>query len=425
MEALAVRWLFPGREVTVSTPCLDCGETVSVTMRDEDVVSIDPETAVGYQLSPFVQWREGSGAFNCSRMNLFRSEEHVRRWALYSSAAEDYILPISTWLRIFSGRLFRERLAPDYLEKGSEYVVEYHDALREAGKSSPYWNFPLIADLDTLHLSRYRVVGNYTRFDPVVLNELKDARNRIVSGLEHRSGHRENHLVWAAPGSGKTYFVEQIAASLGSEVEYREVNLAKLDAQTLDRALKDAVSLEAPTLCLIDEVDAHASETWPYEVLMPYLDANLKGTAHIVYVLAGSSGFSLDGMQQRIRERTKGADVLSRLPTSNHFTIDPLGFGDRVLVALSQLHAAGAAIGHEIRVVEKLGLYYIAVKDRLASARQLQEFAAAAVERVPRGDDRVKYDHLFVPGDPENKRFWIDVSEVASDLVNAYVTVEP
>lgn len=330
-----------------------------------------------------------------------------------------------TWLRIFSGPLFRERLAPDYLEKGSEYVAEYHDALREAGKSSPYWNVPLIADLDTVRLSRYRVVGNYTRFDPVVLNELKDARNRIVRGLEHQSRHRENHLVWAAPGSGKTYFVEQIAAALGSEVEYGEVNLAKLDAQTFDQALNDAVSVEASTLCLVDEVDAHASETWPYEVLMPYLDANLKESVHIVYVLAGSSGFSLEGMQQRIRERAKGADVLSRLPASNHFTIDPLGFGDRVLVALSQLHAAGAAIGREIRLVEKLALYYIAVNDRLASARQLQEFAAAAAERVPRGDDRVKYDHLFVPGDPENKRFWIDVSNVASELINAYVTLDP
>ncbi len=64
MEALAVRWLFPGREITVKTPCLDCGESVTIKMRDEEILTIDPETAVGYQLSPFVQWREGSGAFN-------------------------------------------------------------------------------------------------------------------------------------------------------------------------------------------------------------------------------------------------------------------------------------------------------------------------------------------------------------------------
>lgn len=357
-------------------------------------------------------------------MNLFRSEEHVRRWPLYSSAAEDYVLPISTWLGIFSGRLFRERLAGDYLERGKEYVAEYHAALKEAGKSSPYWNYPLIAELDTVRLSRYRVVGRYTRFEPTVLNELKDARNRIVSGLEHHSRHRENHLLWAAPGSGKTYFVEQIAASLGSDAEYHEINLAKLDERGFDAGLKTATGSSKPSLCLIDEVDAHSSEPWPYEVLMPYLDANLNGSSHIVFVLAGSSGFSLEGMKQRINARPKGADVMSRVPNMNQFTIAPLGFGDRALVALSQLHTAGTEIGHEIQEVEKLGLYYIAVSDRLASARQLQEFAAAAVERIPRGDDRVKYDHLFVPGDPENKRFWMDVSNVARELINSYVTLE-
>lgn len=356
-------------------------------------------------------------------MNLFRSEEHVRRWPLYSSAAEDYILPVPTWLEIFSGRLFRERLADDYLDRGEEYVAEYHRALQEAGKASPYWNYPLIAELDSVRLSRYRVVGRYTRFEADVLNELKDARNRIVAGLEHHSRHRENHLMWAAPGSGKTYFVEQIAASLGQEIAYHEVNLAKLGETELDGALRAATESSKPTLCLLDEIDAHSSESWPYEVLMPYLDANLT-ESQVVFVLAGSSGFSLEGMKQRINARPKGADVLSRIPSMNQFTIAPLGFGDRVLVALSQLHAAGAAIGHDIQEVEKLGLYYIAVSDRLASARQLQEFAAAAVERVPRGDDRVKYDHLFVPGDPENKRFWMDVSNVARDLVNAYVSLE-
>jgi ATPase family protein associated with various cellular activities (AAA) len=357
-------------------------------------------------------------------MNLFRSEEHVRRWPLYSSAAEDYILPVSTWLGIFSGRLFRERLASNYLERGKEYVAEYHAALKEAGKASPYWNYPLIAELDTVRLSRYRVVGRYTRFEPAVLNELKDARNRIVSGIEHHSHHRENHLLWAAPGSGKTFFVAQIAASLESEVEYHEINLAKLDGHGFEAVLRAATESSKPALCLVDEMDAHSSEPWPYEVLMPYLDANLNGSSHVVFVLAGSSGFSLEGMKQRVNSRPKGADVLSRIPSMNQFTIAPLGFGDRVLVALSQLHTAGVEIGHDIQEVEKLGLYYIAVSDRLASARQLQEFAAAAVERIPRGDDRVKYDHLFVPGDPENKRFWMDVSNVARDLVNSYVILE-
>lgn len=355
-------------------------------------------------------------------MNLFRSEEHAKRWPLYSQATEDYILPVATWAEIFSGPLFVERLSPDYLERGEEYLAAYHDALREAGKSSPFWQYPLIAAMDEVRLSKYAVVGSYTRFDQSVLNDLKDARNRIVAGLTERTGNRENHLVWAAPGSGKTFFVEQVAASL-DDVDYHEVNLARLDEAAFRGMLDTAMPVDRPVLCLIDECDARADESWPYEVLMPHLDANLRG-GHVVFVLAGSSGFSLDGMKQRMSARNKGNDVLSRIPSENQFAIAPMSFGDRVLIVLSQFLRAGAKLGHDVRSVEKLGLYYIAVNSRLANARQLQEFASRAVERVPPGDDRIKYDHLFTPGDPENKRFWMDVSVVARELVNSYVQVE-
>ena len=61
---LAVRWLFPGQEVVVESRCLDCGESVRVRMRDEEIIDIDPESAVGYMPSPFSRSRAGSGAFN-------------------------------------------------------------------------------------------------------------------------------------------------------------------------------------------------------------------------------------------------------------------------------------------------------------------------------------------------------------------------
>lgn len=48
LEALAVRWMFPGKTVRVDAPCLDCGDDVSVEMRDEDILSVRPETTVGY-----------------------------------------------------------------------------------------------------------------------------------------------------------------------------------------------------------------------------------------------------------------------------------------------------------------------------------------------------------------------------------------
>jgi hypothetical protein len=51
-EALAIRWMFPGRTVRIDAPCLDCGEQLTVEMRDEEVLAIEPGTMVGYTRSP-------------------------------------------------------------------------------------------------------------------------------------------------------------------------------------------------------------------------------------------------------------------------------------------------------------------------------------------------------------------------------------
>lgn len=64
MESLAVRWLFPGQEVVVESRCLDCGGTIRLRTRDEDLLEVTPETAVGYMPSPFAASRVGSAGFN-------------------------------------------------------------------------------------------------------------------------------------------------------------------------------------------------------------------------------------------------------------------------------------------------------------------------------------------------------------------------
>lgn len=50
-EALAVRWLFPGKLVRVAAPCLDCGEPIAVELRDSQMLSVEPKTIVGYAYS--------------------------------------------------------------------------------------------------------------------------------------------------------------------------------------------------------------------------------------------------------------------------------------------------------------------------------------------------------------------------------------
>jgi len=51
--------------------------------------------------------------------------------------------------------------------------------------------------------------------------ELVDGRydQKIVEGLQHPGQKRENHLFWAAPGSGKTYFVQRVTSTLPDTVD--------------------------------------------------------------------------------------------------------------------------------------------------------------------------------------------------------------
>jgi hypothetical protein len=72
-------------------------------------------------------------------MNLFRSEEHVRRWALFDPASEDGIRPIAEFAALFSLSMFRERSAPDYLQRLPALRQERLAAAERFAKGSPFW----------------------------------------------------------------------------------------------------------------------------------------------------------------------------------------------------------------------------------------------------------------------------------------------
>jgi hypothetical protein len=113
-EALAVRWLFPNKTVRIDAPCLDCGEPLVVEMRDEQILSVEPDTMVGYTHSPIGGSREDI-PFRWGGMNLFRSEEHARKWRMFKPEMEKTLRPLSFWADLFSEPLFRQRGRPDYV----------------------------------------------------------------------------------------------------------------------------------------------------------------------------------------------------------------------------------------------------------------------------------------------------------------------
>jgi hypothetical protein len=57
---LAVRWLFPHKEIRIETRCLDCGDPIRIRMRDNEILEVDPPTAVGHMNLPFAKVLTGA-----------------------------------------------------------------------------------------------------------------------------------------------------------------------------------------------------------------------------------------------------------------------------------------------------------------------------------------------------------------------------
>ena len=72
-------------------------------------------------------------------MNLFRSEEHVRAWPLFELSSAEGIMPVQSWVRLFSQGRMRARLDPDFVLKGARLRPTRDEILAEMGKSGPYW----------------------------------------------------------------------------------------------------------------------------------------------------------------------------------------------------------------------------------------------------------------------------------------------
>jgi TolB-like protein/tetratricopeptide (TPR) repeat protein len=278
--------------------------------------------------------------------------------------------------------------------------------------------------LGQAELSRYSVVGTYLRFDDSTRHTLKEFRQRVIAAVGAHRLHPSNFLLWGEPGSGKSYLVQQIAATLEKTAEYREINLASSDERTLTSALQALGAIPRPVICFVDEVDARPDQVWPYETLLPYLDPPIPRAFPTCFCLAGSGGRNLSEFKERMRARTKGEDLLSRIPNGHEFAVSRLGVGDRMLVSAIQLMQASAEEGRPIREIEKLALYYIAVNPELTSARQLRNLAAQCAQRIPAGEDRVRYDFLFPAGARANKEFWAQTAGFREELQDAFVSIE-
>ena len=72
-------------------------------------------------------------------MNLFRSEEHVRNWVQYDPDSADGTMLLKDYAALFSGGMFRERLAPDYVLRLPQLAGDWVATLIKLGKTGNFW----------------------------------------------------------------------------------------------------------------------------------------------------------------------------------------------------------------------------------------------------------------------------------------------
>lgn len=267
-----------------------------------------------------------------------------------------------------------------------------------------------IQKIDSIDLKKYCIIGNYLRFDGRTRTSLHNYCKAILNGLNTKTLLRENYLIWAPPGSGKSFLVSEIAQSLGNDFVCNNFRVLNLSTLTKDQFISEVNELRKianrSTLCMIDEIDSRATELWPYEELFSCLDWNINDDKHIVFVLAGSSGRGLNGMMRAMQERSKGSDLLDRIPDANRFEIPSQIREDRITVFVKQVLMAASARNQVIKSVDALALYYVLKHDALDTNRQIGECAKSAVARMDVNDECLLYDHMFRNGDNLRMKFY-------------------
>ena len=73
-------------------------------------------------------------------MNLFRSEEHVKKWSGYKAGSEDGLVQLHDIVGLFSNEFFKRRMDHDYASNMHAYETELMET--SLSQMGPFWQPP-------------------------------------------------------------------------------------------------------------------------------------------------------------------------------------------------------------------------------------------------------------------------------------------
>jgi hypothetical protein len=257
--------------------------------------------------------------------------------------------------------------------------------------------------LGDIDLAKYRVVGQYLRWQPRERAVLTDHAQQMIGDLKNRSSARA-YGIGGGSGVGKTQFVREVAGAVDAPLT--EVNCSVASPVAVTRMAMAAAKHSVPNVCLIDEIDAPPALPWICASLLHPLDVN----RHAVFAFLGSA----PQLAHALANQAKGADLLSR--TAAFFEIPELSMGDRVIIFVARLCAEADLLGKRIHQVEKSALVYVASNPALTTSRRIRDLARNAMMRMSETETRLLLANLFGPYDID----WSFGNETR-ELANSFV----
>ena len=73
-------------------------------------------------------------------MNLFRSEEHAKRWSGFRSEAAAGLLSLADAMDLASAPSFRERPNGHYVSSAATYRPAFLERLKTITRGDPFWD---------------------------------------------------------------------------------------------------------------------------------------------------------------------------------------------------------------------------------------------------------------------------------------------
>jgi hypothetical protein len=286
----------------------------------------------------------------------------------------------------------------------------------------------------TLELASYRIVGSYVRYDERARNVLGALLDeiRVTLGSEDRWKERNNYLLWAAPGTGKTRLVDELGAHVegtfatkyGLNVRYVHRKLSDLDESSLKGFIEQVqLLLNEPNgrvLALVDEIDKKPAADWPLTVMLGPLEWNLSLGRPVVWVFAGSSGANAVAFETNLRSQKGGEDFLRRvnLPPT---VVPSLTVLDRAVIACSHIVTEQPGIVE----FEKEALLFLAGPP--GDAGQIVQRSAAALRHLKGevGRRRLYLTHCVSPGSKAVEQFQNDNRVECDKLRDTVIRVIP